>query len=184
MREHFSVILLMAWLLQAHAACAQDAKPLTNREGSPVRLDVVVTETSGAVVRGLQMEDFTLLDNGVPRAVTSFEAVDGQQAPVEVILVIDAVNLGGRGLAVAREEVRKFLRADQGHLDGSLGHSNRRKLEERRVGDEGHCPHSLDDQPRRRAPAGDVPTPHRIRADGQRQVPRLRLDRGVGDWPG
>lgn len=117
MRERFSVFLLMAWLLQAHAACAQDAKPLTKREGSPIRLDVVVTEESGAVVRGLQMEDFTLLDNGVPRAVTSFEAVDGQQAPVEVILVIDAVSLGGRGLAVAREEVRKFLKADQGHLD-------------------------------------------------------------------
>jgi VWFA-related protein len=63
------------------------------------------------------MEDFTLLDNGVPRAVTSFEAIDGQQAQVEVILVIDAVSVGGRELAIAREEVRKFLKADQGHLD-------------------------------------------------------------------
>ena len=77
-------VLLVLTLLGAHAVHAQDAKPLTAHDISPIHLDVVVTEKSGAPVSGLQLEDFTLLDNNVPQTITSFEAVDGRQAHAEL----------------------------------------------------------------------------------------------------
>ena len=55
-------------------------------------LDVVVTAKSGAPARGLQQQDFTLSDNKVKQTISSFQAVDGRQAPIDVIVVIDAVN--------------------------------------------------------------------------------------------
>ena len=115
MSERFGFLLLML-LLRAYAVPAQDAKPLTALDRRPIQLDVVVTEKSGAPVSGLQLEDFTLLDNDVPQTITSFEAVEGRQTDVEVVLVIDAVNVEGRELAIAGEEVKKFLKADQGRF--------------------------------------------------------------------
>jgi VWFA-related protein len=115
MSERLAVILLLH-LLGTYAVHAQDAKPLTAHDVSPIHVDVVVTGKSGAPVSGLQLEDFTLLDNNVPQTITSFEAVDGRQAPAEVVLVIDVVNGEWRELDIEHEEVKKFLKADQGHL--------------------------------------------------------------------
>jgi VWFA-related protein len=84
--------------------------------GDRIYLDVVVRPTSGPPVSGLQQKDFTLLDNNVPQTITSFEAVDGQQAPTELVLVIDAVNVGSREAAMEREEVSRFLKANGGRL--------------------------------------------------------------------
>ncbi|HEY2545585.1 MAG TPA: VWA domain-containing protein, partial [Candidatus Acidoferrum sp.] len=81
-----------------------------------ITLDVVVTPKSGAPVSGLQQQDFTLLDNKAVETITSFKAVDGRQAPIEVILVVDAVNTGQQSVAYEREQIDKFLRADGGHL--------------------------------------------------------------------
>ena len=83
---------LVALLLFALPAVAQ-GPPSTARGGSPMHLDVVVTGKSGKPVSGLQLQNFTLLDNDRPASITSFEAVDGAQARVEVVLVIDAVNV-------------------------------------------------------------------------------------------
>ena len=77
---------------------------------------MVVSPTSGLPVSGLQLEDFTLLDNNVPRTITSFEAIDRRQAQVEVVLVIDAVNVEARELAIEREEIKRFLKTDKGRL--------------------------------------------------------------------
>jgi VWFA-related protein len=115
MSERLALLLLLH-LLGAYAVHAQDARPLTVHDISPIHLDVVVTEKSGAPVSGLQLEDFTLLDNNLPQTITSFEAVDGRQARAEVVLVIDVVNGEWRELGIAREEVRKFLKADKGRL--------------------------------------------------------------------
>jgi VWFA-related protein len=114
MSERFGVLFLVP-LLYAHAVPAQDAKPLTAASSRPIQLNVVVTDKSGAPVSGLQLDDFTLLDNNEPRTVISFEAVDRQQAHVEVVLVIDAV-IGARELAIEREEINRFLKAGQGRL--------------------------------------------------------------------
>src|ERR1035438_2813116 len=63
-----------------------------------VTLDVVVMDKHGTPVFGLQQADFTLLDDKQPQAILSFEAHGGastaQQTPVQVVLVVDALNLG------------------------------------------------------------------------------------------
>lgn len=79
-------------------------------------LDVVVTTRSGAPVTGLQQQDFTLLDNKAPQAIMSFQAFGGSQAPVEVILLVDAVNIPYTRLVYERDQIGKFLRANGGRL--------------------------------------------------------------------
>ena len=115
MSARFGDLLLML-LLHGYAVSPQDAKPLTAPGNGAIQLDVVVTGASGAPVSGLQLGDFTLLDNNVPQTITSFEAVDGRQAHLEVVLVIDSVNVEARELAIEREEIKRFLKADQGRL--------------------------------------------------------------------
>ncbi len=81
-----------------------------------VALNVVVTPKKGAPVTGLNEQDFKLLDNNVPVPITSFRAIAGKQAPVEVVLVVDAVNVPYTGVAYMRGQIEKFLRADDGQL--------------------------------------------------------------------
>ncbi|HXP06875.1 MAG TPA: VWA domain-containing protein [Acidobacteriaceae bacterium] len=85
---------------------------------SLIKLDVVVTDESGNPVSGLRSIDLTLLDNGQPQKILSFQ--DGTTAkpdpPVEVILVIDTVNLTQEQVAAAKSSVEKLLRANEGHL--------------------------------------------------------------------
>ena len=81
-----------------------------------IHLDVVVRHKSGPPMKGLQQSDFTILDNDVPQTITSFAAVDGLKAGIEVILVLDAVNIGSAATANAYEEIKKFLKSDRGRL--------------------------------------------------------------------
>jgi VWFA-related protein len=84
--------------------------------GDRLYLDVVVSPKSGPPTMGLQQPDFTILDNHVPQTITSFEAVDGRHARVEVIVVFQAVNIGSREEAIVYGEVKKFLKSDGGRL--------------------------------------------------------------------
>jgi VWFA-related protein len=84
--------------------------------GHRIYLDVVVTTKSGTPASGLRQQDFTILDNNVPQAITSFEAVDGRQAPIEVVLLLDAVNMDVREVVIEREDIKRFLKADRGRL--------------------------------------------------------------------
>jgi len=88
-------------------------------EGS-IRLHVEVTDAKGVPVGGLSQQDFTLLDQGKPVPIKSFraEGASGQMpnAPIQVILLIDTVNLEFEHVAYVRQEVRKFLRQNGGHL--------------------------------------------------------------------
>ena len=110
--ERFGVLLLMP-LLYAYAV-GQDAKPSTT--GGPIQLDVVVTEKSGTPVSGLRLEDFTLLDNNVPRTITSFEALNGRQRPIEVVLLLDALNVDLKTAGVELDGINSFLTAGEGRL--------------------------------------------------------------------
>jgi len=109
-------LFLLVPLLYTAAASAQQHSPLTQPGAGRVFLDVVVTPKSGPPVSGLQRQDFTLLDNKVPQTITSFQFVDGRQAPIDIILLIDAVNTGFQSVAYEREQIDKFLRADGGKL--------------------------------------------------------------------
>jgi VWFA-related protein len=85
-----------------------------------IKLDVVVADKSGKPVTGLNLNDFTLQDNNQPAKILSMRAVDGtiQKAdpPVELILLIDAVNVGPVGVALFQNNLEKFLRQNGGHL--------------------------------------------------------------------
>lgn len=112
-----SRLVLLAPLL---LLCASAIFPRQNHSaahpGDRIYLDVVVSPKSGSPMKGLQQSDFTILDNDVPQSITSFQAVDVQQARIEVIVVLDAVNIGSREAAITFEEIRKFLMSDGGHL--------------------------------------------------------------------
>ncbi len=127
------------WGQQSSGAAAGGAgsggdqlKPLaTDSPGKPVtgtfdasqgilRLDVVVTDQAGKPVTGLMPEDFTLLDNGQPQKLVTFQAFDGTAVkpdpPVEVILVIDGINLQSAQVFHVEHELEKFLLHNGGHL--------------------------------------------------------------------
>jgi VWFA-related protein len=109
--------LLMTALFPSIAIVfAQQVPPKAGPDSHSVRLDVVVAPKSGPPTAGLQQQDFTLTDNKSPKTIKSFKAVTRGQVPVEVILLLDAVNIDFSRVAYARQEVQKFLKADGGHL--------------------------------------------------------------------
>jgi VWFA-related protein len=112
--------LVLATLLCCAAGSAQQntapaQAPLAQTASRTGYLDVMVTPKSVPPVV-LQQQDFTLLDNKTPRTITSFHAVSGREAPIEVIVVIDAVNTAFRNVAYEREQLDSYLRAEGGHL--------------------------------------------------------------------
>jgi VWFA-related protein len=108
--------LLLASLLCTAALSAQQTTSPPNPAGTSIQLDVVVTPRSGPPVAGLQQQDFTVLDNKVRQTIKTFHASGGSQAPIEVILLVDTVNLSYDRVAWERGEIDKFLRADGGRL--------------------------------------------------------------------
>ncbi len=131
MNRYFPLIL---FVLVVSGAIAQDntqpqlqprpAEPSASAPTNPgkqIFLDVQVTDKYGAQVRGLQKQDFTLLDDKQPHEILSFQAVDVATAaptdpPLEVVLVIDAINAGFNAVANERDQVKKFLLQNGGKL--------------------------------------------------------------------
>ncbi len=97
-------------------------RPATRPEAAAgrIQLDVVVADKSGKPVSGLDLKDFSLLDNNQPVKILSFQAHDGahpsSDLPVEVILLIDTVNLDFRYVAFVRQQMESFLTRNGGHL--------------------------------------------------------------------
>jgi VWFA-related protein len=109
-------LILLVTLFCTAAASAQQATPQAQAASGQIHLDVVVTSKSGPPVADLQQQDFTLLDNNSPQAITSFQAVTGRQAAVQVVLVIDAINTDVRTIGYERNQIDKFLHAEGGRL--------------------------------------------------------------------
>jgi VWFA-related protein len=114
-RTPFALALLAPMLCTA-APSAQREAPSTPAAASRITLDVVVTPKSGPPVADLQQQDFTIFDNKAPRHITSFRAFAGGQAPVHVLIVLDAVNVPYQSIAYSRGEIDKFLHANGGRL--------------------------------------------------------------------
>ncbi|HXP67930.1 MAG TPA: VWA domain-containing protein [Candidatus Dormibacteraeota bacterium] len=125
-RIRISYFLFIALLITAAASARQNAAqmpPQAQQNSTPTQahsnkmyLDVVVSQKSGSPVAGLQQQDFTLLDNKSPQTITSFKEIAGRQAPINVVLVIDAVNVDARTIAYEREQIGKFLSSEGGQL--------------------------------------------------------------------
>jgi VWFA-related protein len=109
-------LLIFAPLLLVAALSAQQKTPPAPPAAATIDLDVVVTPRSGPPVADLQQQDFTILDNKTPQHIKSFHTFGGSQAPIHVLIVLDAVNVPYESIAYSRGEIVKFLRANGGRL--------------------------------------------------------------------
>jgi VWFA-related protein len=109
---------LVLWVLfgVAGVACAQQPPSAKPKPSSTIHLNVVVTSKSGVPAADLQQQNFTVMDNKSTAAITSFKAVSGDHEPIDVILLLDAVNEGFDTVAFERTKTQEFLRANGGHL--------------------------------------------------------------------
>ena len=103
-------------LLFVSAALAQQPTEGSLATPGRMQLNVVVNGKPGEAMAHLDRQDFTLLDNKVERPILSFRALGSDQEPIQVILLIDAVNISFQNLAYERSELNKFLRANGGQL--------------------------------------------------------------------
>ncbi|HUZ96574.1 MAG TPA: VWA domain-containing protein [Edaphobacter sp.] len=111
----FCALLLLAALFPAAPAFSEQNAPASQSPNS-IHLDVVVTPRSGTPVAGLKQQDFSVLDNKISQPIQSFQAVSGDQAPMQIILLVDGVNTPYVRLAYVRQQIDKFLRSNGGHL--------------------------------------------------------------------
>ncbi len=89
-----------------------------------IRFDLQVTGPNGDAVTGLEARDFTLLDDGNPAEIATFQEFNGAApppVPVELIFVLDLVDLNSlrnkpKGEA-AQIALENFLRSKEGRLD-------------------------------------------------------------------
>jgi len=97
----------------------QQPAPSTVNRGE-INLDVQVTDKSGAAILGLQKEDFAILDDKRPQSIGNFQAVHGSEPtpaqPVEIVLVVDAVNASYQTVGYERDQLKKFLLQNDGKL--------------------------------------------------------------------
>lgn len=107
--------LALSILLPLASANAQVNDAAPPEATGPIHLAVVVSQRSGPPVSGLSQQDFKVIDNKVAQNVTSFEALGGDKAPVEVLIVVDAVNATFSTVATERDQINHFLRAHE-HL--------------------------------------------------------------------
>jgi VWFA-related protein len=114
--NRFACFILVTLLCTEGISAQESSAAPPPATASKIYLDVVVSPKSGPPVADLQQQDFTLLDNKSPRAFTSFQAFTGREAPIKVVLVIDAVNSGAQRVGYERIQIDKFLGADGGHL--------------------------------------------------------------------
>jgi VWFA-related protein len=80
-----------------------------------------VSDQSGAPVRELSEQEFTLLEDNRPQKIVSFNSVNAgatalSDPPVEIILVVDAVNASLQVVNYERDQVKKFLLRNGGQL--------------------------------------------------------------------
>jgi VWFA-related protein len=123
----FSVLVVSVAIAQDNSQpqlqprLAEPNAPASANVAKQIFLDVDVTDKYGDPVRGLQKQDFTLLDDKQLHEILSFQAVDVAAAattdsPVEVVLIIDAINAGFNAVANERDQVKKFLLQNGGKL--------------------------------------------------------------------
>jgi VWFA-related protein len=115
-----AAIAVISWIgvAQAQARPPSPEMPSGNLMPTtgPLQLDVVVSQPNGKPIGGLSQQQFHVSVNGKPEPIVGFQAVEGDAAQVEVILMIDTVNAGFSTLAFERSEIESFLKQNQGRL--------------------------------------------------------------------
>jgi len=142
-----SAMLALALVSQPSA---QSRQPIFRANTELVLVNVVVRDKSGAVVRGLTRDDFTVLEDGKPQTIDSFDfeeldkvdaavpagepqpvlnvALPKAPAPAPVAPVAPAVDMRGRRLIVMffdlssmqPEEIERSVKAAHAYIDKQL----------------------------------------------------------------
>ncbi len=116
-----TAILCFTLLLLPPLRAAQDTSaPLVRSSTHVVLLDVVVGDKSGNPVRTLTQDDFSILEDGQPQKILSFEAPASAESSVQpnsprTIILLDELNAAFADLSFARDKILQFLA--QNHLD-------------------------------------------------------------------
>ncbi len=127
-------LLAFAQSAAQSATEASDAPtPVIKVKSNLVILDVVATDKNDRVVRDLKKEDFTVFENGVKQTIGTFESPAVQppvpaapmldrnghpnwgESPITII-VLDQLNTPLEEIAFAREQLFKYLQAQQAQL--------------------------------------------------------------------
>ncbi|MGB9068131.1 MAG: hypothetical protein WCC21_06145 [Candidatus Acidiferrales bacterium] len=111
-----SLVLLVVFAAVATRAQQNVSPPPAVADDGKIHFDVVLSPRSAAPVEGLKEQDFTVLDNQSPSPITSFHAFTGHPEPLEVLIVIDAVNSSLVGVNIEHAAIAKFLRTEGGAL--------------------------------------------------------------------
>jgi VWFA-related protein len=96
-----------------------NSRDADGRKVGRITLDVTVTDASGKPIGGLTEKDFTLLDNNQPARILALRAgagIGNSPDPVQVILLIDAVNNTFQSVASERDQVTGLLSRGDGQL--------------------------------------------------------------------
>ena len=119
MKSNFRFLLPFTAAACLSTCFAQEPIPTPKPAPSPtadLNLAVVVTGKHDHPVEQILPEsDFSILDNGVAQPIKSFRHV-GSDAPVRVLIVVDAVNANYTTVAYERQQLDKYLSADGGQL--------------------------------------------------------------------
>lgn len=104
-------LLVLLPLLAASVTWAQSPADPSHEyslraESTLVVIPVTVSDPSNRFVLGLEKNDFTLLEDGIPQKITQFA---GEDAPLSVGLLVDTSGSMGEKLETSRNAVAEFL---------------------------------------------------------------------------
>jgi len=111
-----SLLLLFLFVAAATGAQQNVSPPPGVADDGRIHFDVVLSPHSAAPVEGLHQQDFVVLDNKSPSPITSFHAFTSHPEPLEVVIVIDAVNSNLENVNIEHAAIAKFLRTEGGAL--------------------------------------------------------------------
>lgn len=105
MKKSFAVLLLLSV-----SALAQDQKqeqqPTFRVEVKLVDVFTTVSDQNGAPITDLRKDEFKITEDGVPQNIALFE--QQSEAPLSIVLCIDASQSVGKDLQIEAEAARKF----------------------------------------------------------------------------
>jgi hypothetical protein len=84
-------LAMLAACLTASVAAQEPPVPSFPTKAEAITVDVVVLDRDGKPVRGLTKADFTVLEDGHPQEVVSFEARELQAGPIEAKAAVEPV---------------------------------------------------------------------------------------------
>lgn len=101
----FALILVLVYV---RAAAAQDTTPTFHIQSNLVNLFVNVTDQSGAIIGGLNKDDFRVAEDGRPQTIKIFERQS--ELPLNIVLAIDTSLSVRKDLSDEKRAANRFAR--------------------------------------------------------------------------